>query len=42
MAEALSKIVDNTVELVEKGDVDGAISILKEGIATFEPQFPGR
>jgi hypothetical protein len=34
--------VDAAVEMVEQNNLEGAISVLKEGIATFEPKFPGR
>jgi len=40
LGEALTKLVDAAVELVEKGDTQGAIGVLKEGIDTFSPQFP--
>lgn len=42
LAEALSRLVDAAVESVEKGDTRAAIALLKEGIATFEPNFPDR
>lgn len=32
--------VDTAVMLVEQGDAPGAVSILREGIATFQPKFP--
>jgi hypothetical protein len=34
--------VDAAVEMVEQNNLEGAVSVLKEGIATFEPNFPGR
>lgn len=34
--------VDTAVTMVEQGDAPGAISILREGISTFEPKFPDR
>jgi len=34
------KLVDAAVELVEQGKGAEAIGVLKEGIATFEPNFP--
>ncbi|GFH19277.1 uncharacterized protein HaLaN_16198 [Haematococcus lacustris] len=40
LQEALSSLVDAAVGMVEDNNLAGAISVLKEGIATFEPTFP--
>ncbi|KAG2502169.1 hypothetical protein HYH03_000656 [Edaphochlamys debaryana] len=40
LGEALNRLVDAAVEKVEAGDMGEAISLLKEGLATFEPMFP--
>eukprot|EP00198_Chlamydomonas_reinhardtii_P006919 XP_001696255.1 predicted protein [Chlamydomonas reinhardtii] len=40
LGEALNTLVDAAIEKVEAGDMDEAVSLLKEGLNTFEPMFP--
>jgi len=40
LQEALTKLVDTAVLMVEQGDAPGAVSVLREGITTFQPKFP--
>ncbi|GFR43261.1 hypothetical protein Agub_g4322 [Astrephomene gubernaculifera] len=40
LGEALNRLVDAAIEKVEVGQMDEAVSLLKEGLNTFEPMFP--
>ncbi|KAG2438610.1 hypothetical protein HXX76_005159 [Chlamydomonas incerta] len=40
LGEALNTLVDAAIEKVEAGDMGEAVSLLKEGLNTFEPVFP--
>ncbi|KXZ48174.1 hypothetical protein GPECTOR_30g270 [Gonium pectorale] len=40
LGEALNRLVDAAIEKVESGSLDEAVSLLKEGLTTFEPLFP--
>ncbi|GLC43683.1 hypothetical protein PLESTM_001504200 [Pleodorina starrii] len=40
LGEALNQLVDAAVEKVEAGQLDEAVSLLKDGLSTFEPVFP--
>ncbi|KAF5835833.1 hypothetical protein DUNSADRAFT_6822 [Dunaliella salina] len=42
MLLAVKNMVDAAVQMVEQGDAPGAVSILREGITTFQPKFPDR
>ena len=42
LSDALTRLVDAAVAMVEANNMDGAVSLMREGITTFEPQFPNR
>ncbi|GIL62310.1 hypothetical protein Vafri_16586 [Volvox africanus] len=40
LGEALNQLVDAAIEKVEAGQMEEAVSLLKDGLNTFEPVFP--
>ncbi|GIL85559.1 hypothetical protein Vretimale_13336 [Volvox reticuliferus] len=40
LGEALNQLVDAAIEKVEAGQMEEAVSLLKDGLSTFEPVFP--